>query len=449
MSITTKTFQQVVNDIILKIQTDLAGVITDFNPGSVVRTIVEAFALQIGVNDIVPTNLYQQMQDIYNGAYIDTAIGGDLDKVVAIVGVTRIPATKAKGVVRFYANPSPESDIIIPAGTLVSTQPNASGTQIVFTTDSQAVLTAGGSYVDVDVTAVESGTVGNVSANTITYLATPIYGITSLTNPSGTSGGTDEEDDDSLRERAKHALEVSAKATKNALYYAVKAVPGVGSVTVNDLPVREITNEQHLYSSGTERYTLYQADVINENTISVTGIVGGSPYEFEKGTDYDIDTTVGYTNDLLWLSGGTTPDDGTVFEVDYRVNKVGEVDMIVAGTSIPMPPSVMNKVLEAITDTKAAGIKVNVIEPTVMYQNITVTITVLPGYDSTAVKQNVKDNLTNWLNSLDVGYDVLLADIYQVCQDTDGVYNTTISEPSSDVPISELEVARAGTITVL
>jgi len=448
MTITTKTFDQIVADIILKLQTDLAGVITDFNPGSVVRTIIEAFALQIGINSIVPTNIYQQLQNIYNGAFIDTATGDDLDNVVALVGVTRNAAVAATGVVRFYANPSPLADIIIPAGTQVSTQPNASGTQIVFKTDEQVILTIGGSYVDANVTAVVAGANGNVAANTVTYLATPIYGITSITNPSGMSGGVDEESDDDLRERAKHALEVAAKATVNALYYAVLGVDGVGSVTVNDLPVREITNEQHTYHTGTLRYTLYQADVINEATINVTGLVSGAPHTFVKATDYDIDTTVGFTNDLIWLAGGTKPDDGTVFEVDYRVNKIGEVDMIVAGTTIPMPAPVLAKVNATISDTKAAGIKVNVMEPTVIYQNIAVTITVLPGYDPIAVKAEVKNNLINYLNTLDVGYDVLLADIFQVCQDTVGVYNTTITTPTADVSIGDIEVARPGTITV-
>ena len=49
--------------------------------------------------------------------------------------------------------------------------------------------------------AVEPGTTGNVSENTIILQDSPIDGVESLTNPQATSGGIDEETDASLIER--------------------------------------------------------------------------------------------------------------------------------------------------------------------------------------------------------------------------------------------------------
>jgi uncharacterized phage protein gp47/JayE len=53
----------------------------------------------------------------------------------------------------------------------------------------------------VDVTAVSAGSDGNVGANAIIVQETPIDGITIVTNPAATVGGTDVESDDAFRQR--------------------------------------------------------------------------------------------------------------------------------------------------------------------------------------------------------------------------------------------------------
>ncbi|RLF10784.1 MAG: hypothetical protein DRJ62_04570, partial [Thermoprotei archaeon] len=59
--------------------------ITDVNPGSVVRTIVEAISREIEF-------LYAQLSHVYSAGFIDTASGSALDLVVSILGVKRKPA---------------------------------------------------------------------------------------------------------------------------------------------------------------------------------------------------------------------------------------------------------------------------------------------------------------------------------------------------------------------
>ena len=53
----------------------------------------------------------------------------------------------------------------------------------------------------IPVEAVVAGTNGNVAANTITIMGTPVNGVTAITNTNPTSGGTEEEDDDDFFER--------------------------------------------------------------------------------------------------------------------------------------------------------------------------------------------------------------------------------------------------------
>lgn len=73
---------------------DAPRTITDINPGSVTRTIVESVALEIDY-------LYAQLDQVYRLAFIDTAYGKALDLVASILGIVRKPAGFATGEVTF------------------------------------------------------------------------------------------------------------------------------------------------------------------------------------------------------------------------------------------------------------------------------------------------------------------------------------------------------------
>jgi len=49
------------------------------------------------------------------------------------------------------------------------------------------------------------------------------------------SGGSEEESDDDFRERILRAIETKARATHNAIKYAVLSIPGIKSVKINDM----------------------------------------------------------------------------------------------------------------------------------------------------------------------------------------------------------------------
>ena len=55
--------------------------------------------------------------------------------------------------------------------------------------------------MDLAVEAVIPGVSGNVPANTITIMASPINGVTAITNSEKTSGGAEEENDEDYYER--------------------------------------------------------------------------------------------------------------------------------------------------------------------------------------------------------------------------------------------------------
>jgi uncharacterized phage protein gp47/JayE len=79
--------------------------ITDINPGSVVRTMVEAVSRELDF-------FYAQLNHIYLAGFIDTATGNALDLVVSILGVNRKPAEHATGMVTFGRSTDPREIMI-------------------------------------------------------------------------------------------------------------------------------------------------------------------------------------------------------------------------------------------------------------------------------------------------------------------------------------------------
>lgn len=118
-----------------------------------------------------------------------------LDYLADCRGIERKPAVKATGKVTVTAISGTE----IPQGFKFLTPATYDNAGVVFVTD-YAVETTD-KPVTISITAETGGSIGNVAAGTITLMDSPIDGILSIVNESATSGGIDEETDESLQER--------------------------------------------------------------------------------------------------------------------------------------------------------------------------------------------------------------------------------------------------------
>ncbi len=87
--------------------------LTDLNVGSVAGTLMRAFARELAL-------LYEQMNEAYRRAFIDTASGVALDNVVALLHVARNQSVPATGVVTFSRKSPAQQTYPIPAGTKVA-----------------------------------------------------------------------------------------------------------------------------------------------------------------------------------------------------------------------------------------------------------------------------------------------------------------------------------------
>lgn len=169
-----------------------------------------------------------------NALNIDTKFGTNLDNFVALFGFARKGSTTASGWVRFSRITPSTLPTIIPVNTLLqSTKVTNSGQSIQFATNASAVLAIGELESElIPITALSPGTNGNVEAETVTIMVGEVpLGVTAVTNPTATTNGEEQEDDNSLKVRFKNTVFRNLAGTKDQ--YLALAVSTAFSTKAN------------------------------------------------------------------------------------------------------------------------------------------------------------------------------------------------------------------------
>jgi len=106
--------------------------------GSAINLLPESvFGNLVGIFSEREALIWELIDDVYNSAYPDTAVGVSLDNVVALTGIRRLPATKSRQLsLRLFGNAGTN----VPADTEVSVQGNPTAK---FLTDNATLLVAG------------------------------------------------------------------------------------------------------------------------------------------------------------------------------------------------------------------------------------------------------------------------------------------------------------------
>lgn len=145
-------------------------------------------------------------------------------------GLTRKPANPASGTLLVTG----VSGTTIPAGFKFAAPAVGDTPAIEYQTKEKYTIGEGGT-VQIQVTAVEAGTIGNVPAGTVSLMMTPINGVTAIANQAQIIGGTEEESDDDLRNRIDEidaASEASFVGSDGDYIRWAEEVPGVGTALV-------------------------------------------------------------------------------------------------------------------------------------------------------------------------------------------------------------------------
>ena len=154
--------------------------------------------LKIAHDAEVFSALDETLQQAYNSKDPNKATGVDLDIIAALTGTTRSEGT-ASTVTGFVLTGVPNSTVV-PAGTVFESTVTGSRWTLdqTWTLDSSGIAT-------VDITSTTTGPV-EADANTITRIITTVPGLTSVTNPTPATPGTNVESDSSLRVKRATAV---------------------------------------------------------------------------------------------------------------------------------------------------------------------------------------------------------------------------------------------------
>ena len=158
-------------------------------------------------------SLYVQADWALRQAFPQTAEGEYLDRHAQLRGLVRKQAVAAEGVVQFTAGDISEADWEIPQGTVCMT-----AGLVRFETTAPAVIAAGEQTAQAPVRALEPGSLGNVSAGTITSMAVAPIGVFGCTNPEPCAGGADGEADEELRTRVLETFKRLPNGANSAFY---------------------------------------------------------------------------------------------------------------------------------------------------------------------------------------------------------------------------------------
>ena len=283
-----KAFDDILAGLENKAQ-EVYGPDVDLGDHSDLKKFMQVVALDIA-------NLWQQLELAYYAGYFDTASGDSLDRVVALIGISRKAAVKAAGAVTFSRSTPAEADIPIPSGTEAQT---TGASPIVFRTTQAVALLAGQTSVDASVEAEVAEAAGNVAAGTVTVLSTPISGIEAANNAAAMGGGLDAETDAQFRARVKLSLNAGGNATLDAIRADILAVAGVTAAALEE----------------------------NDTTDDNTGAGGLPPKSFRAtvlgGSDDDaaqaiFDSKPAGIRAYGSVSGVATADDGTQYAIYFQ-----------------------------------------------------------------------------------------------------------------------------------
>jgi uncharacterized phage protein gp47/JayE len=422
---------------------------------------------------------YFQMARLRELFSIDRATGSDLDERAAEIVpniIVRRGALHASGTVVF-SRPGTTGTITIPLGTQIAAS-DADG-DIRFRTTSAGEIPAASSVSGaIDVIATEAGIRGNVGAADIIKLITRIPGVTGVTNAAKYANGADRESDQNFRARLKAFVQAISRGTVTAQEaFARNVILADGRRVLFAKVVEPIipTGQIDLYiDDGTGSIEEFSSEFIAGADTFLPSALGGEINLFTtsrpirddgsfvlevdtlldapssgagfvalvRGTDYELNAAKGQ---IELLSGGAVPamlvGYGARANYRYYTGLIQETQRIIDGD--PATPTTRPGV-------RAGGTQTFVKAPGTVFQTVTASISVLADFDPTLVATEVAGVIQDYVNTLDIGGDVIVSEIIERSMGTDGMFDITITTPSANQVILDSQVARivAASITL-
>lgn len=241
--------EKVISDLVAKFE-NVLGV--TLQPSDERRIFLNTLAeVIVGIN--------ANINDTGNQVLLRYARGEALDAIGEMFGVERLSAGYAKCTLQFTLSAIQSISVTIPKGTRAT--PDG---KIYFATDESLIIPAGSLSGEVIATATIAGAANNGFAiGQIKYIVDNTTYLASVSNINESSGGSDRESDDSLRERIRLVPESfsTAGCSDGYIYWAKSASADVGDVSVYS-PVNDtsLTDEERADGAGLVYIYILKAD---------------------------------------------------------------------------------------------------------------------------------------------------------------------------------------------
>jgi uncharacterized phage protein gp47/JayE len=180
------------------------------------------------------SDFWQELENLYNSFDPNAAFGIPLDRLVAINGIKRKPATYSTSVITITGT----SGTIIPAGSSVA----SSLTQgKIFTSLEDVTIPISGTLDNI----FQSNEIGEITApaGSLNIIETPVLGWSSAINNADASLGSDNETDSALRFRRAQSTALAATNIIDSLYSALFSINSVLDAVIFNNPTNVTSPE--------------------------------------------------------------------------------------------------------------------------------------------------------------------------------------------------------------
>lgn len=326
----------------------------------------------------------EESEYIYYSIFPNTASGVSLDRLCAFVGITRNPAVASE----YKVEVSGTVGNIVPIGFLVG---NNSGMNF-YSIEEKTIDNNG--KCEIRVCCTQTGTDGNVMADTITKIINPVAGITAVKGIERISDGSNDETDYELRKRFETAREGAGACSEAAIKAALVRIPTVTS-----------------------------AGVIVNDTMT-TDSKGRPPFSFE-----------------CFINGGE----------NYH-NEIAETIY----NKKPIGIKTYGSINVTITDEGGYNHQINFSHTEKVNVKVYVTIKTDSSFEGDTGVEEIKNNLKTYIDNLGVGESVIVSSLYGKIHSVSGVEEVTALElsknntsPSSEnINVEEWEIVNCADVDV-
>lgn len=486
-----RTFTQILQDMVDHVRFNTT--LTDYRIGAVIRTILEAAALE-------DDEIYFQAALLLADFSFTTARGPDLGRRLADFDLEREEARPALGQV-VITLPAPAAvPTVLAAPIRVYNDASPQYPHVDFVTTLDGLVPAGAlSSAPIPIVATRAGADTNIPAGLVNFLAAPIPGLAgaTVTNPISCAGGRDAETDDELRARGRRHIRALPRGTVSALEGKVLGVrafspatgelvgqvasaalreerPGESTLFVLDVTNRFAAATETLVPPGEmvlQSASLGQRHVKTSRfpvvpqafrlEIQVPGIA--VPLVLDSvdpatAGHFDLDDTTGVVTFRV-LPTSWSPDPA-IPAADYSFKDPLSgfpAPGLPAGSRVRASYAFFTGVIAAVQQVlnglesnralfpgwKAAGTRVRTRFPVVREIGVLMSITPMEGFSRDDLRPQVASVVEQYINGRKLGEEVVHARLIDVAMDTAGVHDVTVFLPTGNVLVLEDEIARA------